>query len=54
MTTERELLNIVETLKQFYTIILGHRIVVDMYHNNLKFENFTTERVLHWSFMLEE
>ena len=43
MTTERELLSIVYTLKEFQTIILGHRITVYTYHKNLTFENFTTE-----------
>ena len=51
--TERELLSIVETLKYFRTIILGHRITVYTNHKNLTFENFTTKRVLHWRLMLE-
>ena len=53
-TTEIELLSIVETLKEFCTIILGHHIIVYTDHNNITFENFTTERVLRWRLTLEE
>ena len=53
-TTEIELLNTVKTLKQFYTTLLGHLITVYMDRKNLTFDNFTTERVLHWRLMLEE
>ena len=45
-TTERELLSIVNTLKYFYTIIIGHSITVYIYHKNITYENFTMERVL--------
>ena len=44
----------VETLKDFRTIILGHHIIVYSDHKNLTFENFTKEIVLRWSLMLEE
>ena len=53
-TTEIELLSVLESLKYCRTIILGHRIIVYTYHKNLKFDNFTTERVLRWRLMLEE
>ena len=52
--TEKELLSMVETLKEFCTIILGHPITVYTDHKNITFENFTTERVLHWRLILEE
>ena len=53
-TTERELLSIVETLKDFLKIILGHCIKLYTENKNISFEKFTTEGVLRWILMLEE
>ena len=53
-TTERELLSIVETLKEFKNILLGHRIVIHTDHKNLTCKNFNTERVMRWRLVLEE
>jgi len=51
-TTERELLAIVETLKEFRNILLGHKIVVHTDHKNLVAKTFNTDRVIRWRLIL--
>ena len=53
-TTERELLSIVETLKAYRNILLGHKIVVHTDHKNLVYKAFNTERVMRWRLLIEE
>ena len=51
--TERELLSIVETLKEFRTMLPGQKLQIYTYHTNLICKNFNTTRVLIWRLILE-
>ena len=53
-TTERELLAIVETLKEFRNILLGQQIVVYTDHLNLTQKQFNVDRVMRWRLIIEE
>jgi hypothetical protein len=47
-TTERELLSVVETLKEFRMTLLGHNIVTWTDHKNLIHNDLKSERVSRW------
>ena len=53
-TTERELLAIVETLKEYRNILLGQKLVIHTDHKNLTHKNFNTNRVMRWRLIIEE
>ena len=45
-TTEKEILSVVASLKEFRNILLVHHITVYTYHKNLTYKNFNTEHVI--------
>ena len=47
-------MSIVETLKEFRNILLGHEITVYTDHKNLTYKNFNTDRVMRWRLAIEE
>eukprot|EP00957_Ditylum_brightwellii_P134835 10280133-Ditylum_brightwellii.AAC.1 len=53
-TTEKEILAIVEALKEFGNILLGQRITVYTDHENLTYKNFNTERVVCLRMAIED
>ena len=55
-TIEKEGLGIVKTLKEYQTLLLGNKIVVNCDHKNLthNLTKFNTQRVLRWRILIDE
>ncbi len=55
-TREKELLSIVETLKEFKNILFGYKIKVYTDHKNIVHETLvmSSDRVMRWRLLLEE
>ena len=53
-TTDKELLSIVASLKEFCNILLGNQITVYTDHKNLTYKKLDTEHVMRWCLILEE
>ncbi|MGH7974345.1 MAG: RNase H-like domain-containing protein, partial [bacterium] len=51
---ERELLSIVETLREYRGILLGFPLTIHTDHKNLTYKNFTSDRVNRWRLLIEE
>ncbi len=52
-TIEKEMLSIVDTLKEFLSILLGADIHIFMNHKNLTFNTFKTQWLLIWQTKIE-
>jgi hypothetical protein len=51
---ECELLSIIETLKEFCSILLGQCITVYTDHKNLIYDRISSDRAMRWHLLLEE
>ena len=52
--TDKEILSIVETIKEFRNILLGQKIRIYTNHKNPTCKNFNNERLLIWRLILKE
>ena len=47
------MLSIIETLKEFWNVLLGQHIKVYTDHQNLTYANFNTEHIMRWWLIIE-
>ena len=53
-TTEKELLPIVTTLKNYPKMLLGSKIIIYTDHKNLPFRTFSVQQILQWRLFLNQ
>jgi hypothetical protein len=53
-TGEKELLSIVETLKEFRDILLGQQFIVHTDHSNILYGKLSNDCITRWRLLLEE
>jgi RNase H-like domain found in reverse transcriptase len=47
-TGEQELLSVVETLTDFWTLLYGQRVIVHCDHKNILYGNLANNRIVRW------
>jgi RNase H-like domain found in reverse transcriptase len=47
-TGEQELLSVVETLTEFWTLLYGQRVIVHCDHKNILYGNLANNRIVRW------
>ena len=53
-TTEKELLAIISTLKNYRKMLMFSRIKIYTDHKNLTFKTFSVQRILRWRLFLDQ
>jgi RNase H-like domain found in reverse transcriptase/Integrase zinc binding domain len=53
-TREQELLSVVETFTEFWTLLYGQRVIVHSDHKNIPYGNLVNNHIARWRLLLEE